>query len=258
MGLFDFFKRKAAGEIVEAIAIDPNKYLIDELGKKLSELNYEVNISQQYWLLTVNAELEIATAIIDSAENHPNLIHLMIMVSHKLHFPNGIKENIVGAGYNLQEKVDSVLKNFLGTTFPAIMDGFTESHMPELDFNDDKGVLWHPKLGGLWFQGQWENQPDGEPLFDLLKERLKTAMADQKFNWVKTYIARQPDGNIMAECLLNNVPWEDGYKEIYEYGKTWGQAGVFLGQKQFMMIRRCDLFDDQSKLHSQHLNLYAT
>jgi Family of unknown function (DUF6348) len=249
VGVFDFFKKKHSRKhetIVAPIQMDANAYLIDELKKRLEAAGHKVEKSVQYAALTVNSELEIATAIIESADYHPNILHLLIMTIHKEYFPDGIEENIVGIGTDTQSKVQSVLGNYLATTFPPIIGSFSDRHQPELDFlsvTDGRNILWHPKLGDLGLQGQWKNAAENEVLFALVKDNLKTALRDKKLNWLKLYIAKQADGAISGECLLNNEPWDEGYRKLYAYAEKWEPTGGFLAQKQFIMFRRCDSYD---------------
>jgi Family of unknown function (DUF6348) len=244
MGLFDFFKTKTSNtqQRIEE-PINPDMYLISELQRRIEELGYSAEKSTQYISLIVESEIELATEIINSPENHPSLIQLHIVAVHKVYFPNGIHENIVGVGTTLQEKVTSVIDNYLSTTFPPIIDSFRDSHQLDLDFTDDNNILWHPKLGNLSIQGQWENIAGDEPIFDILKDRLKSVMPNQKINWLKVYVSRLPNDEIIVECLLNNQHCSEGYEDMVEYVKTWKQSGVFLGQKQFIMFRRCDACD---------------
>lgn len=246
MGLFDFFKTKSSTpQQPTEEPISPDMYLISELKRRIEELGYMVEQSSEYISIIVNSEIEFATEIINNPENHPSIIQLHIVAIHKVYFPNGIHENIVGVGTTLQEKVATVIDNYLLTTFPPIIDSFSDSHYLELDFTDHNNILWHPKLGSLSVQGQWENiaDNDNEPIFDILKERFKYIMADQKINWLKIYVSRFENNKIIAECLLNNQHWSEGFEDMVEYVKTWGQSGTFLGQKQFIMFRRCDAFD---------------
>lgn len=251
MALFDFFKRKRSGATDAAVAAaqpaDANSYLIGELKNRLKLSGYKVEKSSQYAALTVNTEIEIATAIIESADYHPSVLHLLIMTIHKEYFPAGIEENIVGIGTNIQSKVKSVLDNYLTTTFPPIIDSFSDSHQPELDFLsviEGREILWHPKLGDLTFQGQWKNAAEKETLFNLIKENLGGKLQDKKLNWLKIYIAKQANGSISGECLLNNEPWKEGYGKLHEYAEKWESADGFLAQKQFVMFRRCDSYDN--------------
>ena len=241
MGLFDFLKKKSSAKEDSHIQ-DIDQLLIEELHNRLLAKKYKVEWSTQYRALILNSELEIATAIINSSDLHTQVLHLAIAIIHKKYFPNGIIENIVGAGNTISEKINTALDNFLITTFPVVMDGFSDTHSPDIDFKDKNNVLWHPKPGNLSIQGQWSSPPDIEP-YNLLKDNIKNILPDNKFNWLKVYAARMPNNEIIAECTLNNIAWEDGYNIIYNYAKSWDQANIFLGVKQFIVFRRCDAYD---------------
>ncbi|UYQ95714.1 DUF6348 family protein [Chitinophaga horti] len=223
----------------------PDKYLLQSLAKRLMAQGYMIDISETANELTVSGALTIATSIIESADYHPNLIHLLIITKNKDYFPEGITENIVGVGTTIEAKVETVLDNYLATTFPAIADSFLDGHDPEIDFNDGRGILWHPRLGALSLQGQWAAEPEGEPIFDLLKNKLAETIPNRKINWLKVYVARYQDDEVIAECLLNNKVWEEGTVAVRKYAANFPQQGTFLGQKQFMAFRRCDVFDNK-------------
>jgi Family of unknown function (DUF6348) len=251
MGLFDFFKKKSEsnqiGKQETEIPIDNNLFLLQNLRNRLLELGYEVERHSQYLALIVNAEIEIATTIVKNPNNHPIILHSMILTINPTYFAKGIEENIVGIGTTIEEKVNSVIDNYIETTFLPIMDSFSDSHNPDLDFYtimDSKEVLWHPKLGNLTFQGQWDYQPQNEPFFEIIKDKLKNKLTSNKLNWLKLYISKRADGTIIGECLFNNTPWEEGLTDITEYAKSWEMKSDFQGLKQFIMFRRCDAFDD--------------
>lgn len=246
MGLFDLFKRKSSDR-QQPEPIDNNSYLLETLKNRLVELGYQINRHPQYLALIVNSEIEIATVIIDNPNNHPHILHLMILTIQPKYFPNGIEENIVGIGTNIQEKVNSVIDNYINTTFLPIIDSLSDSHNPDLDFStivNDREVLWHPKLGNLSLQGQWNEQPQDEPLFAIIKDKLKYKLTPNKLNWLKLYISKQANGTIIGECLFNNEPWEEGLADITEYAKTWNLKSSFQGIKQFIMFRKCDAYDE--------------
>ena len=144
--------------------------------------------------------------------------------------------------------------NYISSIFNTILESFNEDHLPELDFTttfNHKKILWHPNLGDLTFQGSWSKIPDGQPLYDILKDSIKAKLVNQKFNWLKIYVSKNKDNEIISECLLNNENWEEGKQIITEYAKKWKLKGfrfilkpsVFLAQKQFIMFRRCDKYD---------------
>lgn len=242
MGLLDRFRKKLSKAADSEPVSDPGLYLMDRLKKRLLEQNYEVESNTHELTLSVNNALLIKATIIDAPELHPMLIAVHILTLHRQLFPDGIAENIVGMGEHLEDKVESALTNYFTTTFPPIIDSLSDSHFVELDYTDNDGILWHPKPGDMVLQGQWEHSDMVRPLFDLLKEKLKGIKFESKINWLKMYMARQADGSLSGECLLNNEPWDDGFQEMCQQVQ-WEQPGKFSGQKQFVMIRRCDVFD---------------
>jgi hypothetical protein len=250
MGIFDFFKRKQTEQILKEETIpqpiDNNSYLIEVLKSKLLDMGYEVERNPQYLTLIVNSELEISTVIIDVPGIHPYLMQIRVLTAHPLYFPNGIDENLAGAGETIESKIDTALDNYLNSTFMPIIAGFSDSHDPEVDLlvkTNESEVLWHPKLGNLMVQGQWELQPEWNYLFDILKDKITGLLKGDKFNWLKIYISKRADGTIIGECLFNNQPWDSGLDNIVKHAESWNIEGNFKGLKQFIMFRRCDLYD---------------
>lgn len=252
MGFFDFFKKKSSNKeepenFQTHQPVDDNSYLLEQLKSKIEKLGYSVRINPQYFSIIVNSELEIATLIIDNPENHPSILHLMIVSINPKYFPEGIEENIVGVGTTIHDKVDSVTNNYINTTFFPLINSFSDTHNPELDFTtitDDKEILWHPILGSLTLQGQWEEQPQEELFFQTLKEKLKPKLSSNKINWLKIYISKRGDGTIIGECNFNNEPWQEGLNEINKYAETWEMKTDFKGLKQFIVLKKCDKYDE--------------
>lgn len=247
MGLFDIFKKKPSDNGVNKQNTDANNaYLLESLISRLTKAGYKAEKHPQYLSLTVNGEVEIAFVIIDNPNNHPAILHLMVLTIHPKHFAGGIEENVVGLGTTIEEKVGSVLDNYINTTFLPIMDSFSDSHDAELDFMataNGKEILWHPKPGLLTLQGRWGEQPEGEPFLALLQDKVKNKLTDNKLNWLKVYVSKQADGTVIGECLFNNEPWEEGLHDITRYALAWKPSSDFRGMKQFIMFRRCDAYD---------------
>jgi hypothetical protein len=250
MGLFDFFKKKPPEanptDRNETSVSDGNSFLIEALKTRLLEIGYPTERHLHYLALIVNGEVEITTAIIVNPDNHPSLLQLMTYTIHPKYFSNGIQECLVGVGTSFQDQVRAAINNYVNTTFLPIMDGFSDSHDSNLDFSstlDGKEVLWHPKLGNIGFQGQWNDHPENEYLFKLLKEKIKNKLTPNKFNWLKVYISRQPNDTIVGECLFNNEPWGEGLIDVTKYARSWQINDGFRGMKQFIMFRKCDAYD---------------
>lgn len=251
MGLFDFFKKKKfTGNQTHREAAEPidnNSYLHETLRNKLIQLGYRVIWHPEYLALIVDGEMEIASVIIDNPNNHPDLLHLRILTIHPKYFPKGIEENIAGIGTTMFDKANAVIDNYINTTFLPIIDGFSDSHNADLDFStmlNGKEVLWHPKLGNLSLQGQWDEQPQNEPFFEIVKDKLQNKLTANKFNWLKLYISKLANGTIIGECLFNNEPWDEALADITAYAESWEMKGSFQGLKQFIVFRKCDAFDD--------------
>lgn len=251
MGFFDFLKNKKSPESTNDLGTqqptDSNALLLLRLEEKIITAGYTVTKHPQYASLIIENEIEIATFIIENPDYHPSLMHLMIVTIHRTYFPSGIEENIVGVGQTIDEKIESVLNNYIYTTFTPIIESFTEFHHPELDFQSDD-VLWHPNLGNVMIQGNSDIQIEKNQLFLLLKDELKKkCSADKKFHWLKIYISKQANKESMGECLLDNEPWEAGIDILYDFAETWNYQTNFVGVKQFIMIKKCDLYDTDAQ-----------
>lgn len=228
------------------LPIDDNPLLIDTLQEKLISMGYKVERHSKYLGLIVNSEVEIAATIVNNPDAHPSILQLMTLTISSKYFPNGIKESMVGFGATIEEKVDSVLNNYLSAVFESIMESFSDRHNPELDFSttiEGKEILWHPRPGNLLLQGPWKTTPHENQLFEILKENLEPKLASQKFNWLKTYISKRADGTIIGECFVNNEYWSEGLELVTNYAQTWNEKGDFFSMKQFIMFRRCDAYD---------------
>ncbi|AYL96824.1 DUF6348 family protein [Mucilaginibacter celer] len=245
MGLFNFFKRKQTERNQKNNAIQPisdNEFLVQILKARLIELGYEVELHPQYLALIINSELEIATAIVDNPGAHPYVMEVMFLTAHPVYFPKGVIENLAGIGESLGEKMEAAVDNYLTAIFPTVMDGFTDTHDPEFDFYKNE-ILWHPKLSDLEVQGQRENLPPGDHLFNLIKEKVKPLLTDNKFNWLKIYVSKSAEGTIIGECVFNNQLWPEGTEAVIADAELWEVKGDFMALKQFVMFRRCDKYD---------------
>jgi hypothetical protein len=244
MGLFDFFKKKpTADQQPTSAPVDPNIYLIQLLWIRLTAMDYRVKRHPQYQSLIVNEAVEIASVIIDDPNNHPLVMHAMILTMHSDYFPNGIEEHVAGLGETLEQKITSVIDNYVNSTFTTIMEGLSDKHDVRLDFTTTAAgetQLWHPCLGSTILQGKWITEPSNEAMYDLIKDKVKDKLTGNPFNWLKLYISKRDDGTIIGECSWNNEPWPDGLTELTHFAQTWEVDGAFYGMKQFIVFRKCN------------------
>ncbi|WP_196893606.1 DUF6348 family protein [Aureivirga marina] len=245
MKLFNIFKSKKKEE-----KIDANLLVLQKLKEKIEEKGIAVEFSTKYAALIVASKIEIATAIMPG-EHHQAMLPVIFFTINEKYFPKGIEASLVGLGNSIEEKVNSVIENYIEFIFETIYRSFSENHNEGLDFKTTKEreILWHVNSSDLILQGKWNNSNIEEGLFSKVEAKLKENLVDKKLNWLKIYVARQADGEITSECLLNNEIWEEGQEIIKEYAKTWDDESIFLSQKQFIVLRRCDAFDieDENK-----------
>jgi Family of unknown function (DUF6348) len=249
MGLFDFFKKKPTNRDIPTPVTPINRdvYVLEAFKRKLAEMGHKAEWHPQYLAIIVNDELEIASLIIDNPNSHYNLLQLLVFASHPEYFPGGIEESLAGIGLTFEQQVGTAVDNYINSTFLTIMHSFSDNHNPELDFMvnaNGKDVLWHPKLGNLILQGKWNEQPQHEPLFELLKDLIPGKLTSNKINWLKIYLSKQAGKDIIGECLFNNEPWNEGLAQVSAYADGWKIEGDFKGIKQFIMFRRCDKYDE--------------
>ena len=239
MSLLDIFKKKDKFEFED----DPNTYLQLKLRRKLKEMGHKARLEDGS--LNVDSKFKILTTIISHSDLHPYIMHLHTVIISKNYLPGRLTEDLVGVGKDTRSKVNSVLDNFLKVSLPPLLEAFGDCPQSEFDFEiRDKGkkILWHPILGEFGFQGKWEEPeyPEKNHLFNIIKESIKKHLVDSDLNWLKIYLAKQPDGTISGECLLNNNVWEDGHNMLIEYARTWETQSTLKAIKQFIFFRQCE------------------
>ncbi len=253
MGLFDIFKQKKSpqkyeykphtGETINQVSdADQIARFLSLLKTRLESEGHQAKPSANYASIILNDELEIAAGLLPG-NYHPNLMPMALMTMHEDHFPEGIETSAIGLGTDIDSKCKMAIDNYVNSTLPAILDSMTDIHIEELDFESQMGdskILWHPKLGMAGFQGDWTEVQGRRELYKLVQGELSKIMEDRKINWLYMYAAKQKDGSTSIECNVNNQRWQKGEELLFEYTQTWKKQKDFLGQKQFVVIRKCD------------------
>ncbi|MGL4584666.1 MAG: DUF6348 family protein [Flavobacterium sp.] len=217
--------------------------LMDELIDHITTLDYTAFIDEATQIIIVNDQLLLEFRIIRNPDYAKELMHLMINTAHPTHFPDGIMESIAGIGETVQDRIASVVENYITSTFKPIAESLTDTHSPEYDFTSDE-VLWHPALSDLRIQGSFSRELSGDELYLLLASKLESMLSrNQKFHWLKMYISKQQSGEIIGDCLLDNQPWDEGLNILADYISNVPVESTFIGIKQFVVFRRCDKYD---------------
>ncbi|GAB3635997.1 hypothetical protein GCM10027422_15870 [Hymenobacter arcticus] len=190
--------------------------------------------------------LMLATEVLGQTR-HPNAFTctLGVRVFHQAYFPDGIADFLAGIGEDELTAVTNGASNYVEGMLPTILEGISAQHDPALDILAPSGEpIWHPLMGLLQVQGAWSaHSADLEDthFFELLRPALLAHLSPEPFHWLKVYISRQPAGEIISECLLDNQPWPEGLALLQAEASAWPRSGQFAGQKQFMLFRKCGL-----------------
>jgi hypothetical protein len=178
--------------------------------------------------------------------HHPNVVvcTLGIRLAHPQHFPVAIEVCLVGYGTSPVEAVDQGAQIYVNGVLSTVLEALAGTHDPGLDWiSQPEGITWHPVVGPLQVQGAWAGVPDLDQhhlrLLHLLSPLLREQQFHRSFHWVSVYLSRQPDGEFIGECLLDNEPWEAGLALLQADAMRWPHEGKFAGQKQFLLFRRC-------------------
>ncbi|NIG55987.1 DUF6348 family protein [Chitinophaga sp. Cy-1792] len=248
MGFFDFLKKKDAAPEQEptpapAHDVTPEEYLFNSFKEQLLSQHYHVQAfsNNGRHALFIDNQLLLEPTIIPTPGMHPLLVQVNFQARHEA-FQDIISEMVAGIGDTMAARLDSAISNYMSTTLPPIMDSLTDSHYPELDFQDANDILWHPKPGNIGFQGSWEDtdMPDDNVMMQLLTPALSAIIPDQQFNWIKIYYGIQGSEITGSDCLLNNEPWPEGDAILKDFVLQWATPDHFKGIKHFIMLRRCD------------------
>lgn len=216
------------------------------LKQDLNKMNIRAEMSDESLIL-----IDFDTAIqarVGNRTQHPNMIVLQLdfrVLSTTL-FDDFVYESLAGIaeGNDLENAIKNGVSSFISGTLTSMIESCDDTHNQELDFETDcNGLvrLWHPKIGNLQAQGEFdENTADLNQIFNILKDDIRFKVKDKRAYWVKVYVSKQIDGNIITQCNINNQPFPEADEKMRKYASEWSLKGQFKGEKQFIIIRQCD------------------
>jgi hypothetical protein len=213
--------------------------LLDAFKLKMLSLGHDVQNHSKRSTLLINRELEIGISMIANTSGYSSIAHFEIKTIHAVHIPLGIIDNLVGIGSNFETKIANVLDNYVNSTFTPIISSLNEKEQTPSNFSitsNNNQFQWNIHQGNLILQGPWTTAPSNDFLIEMLKEKIKSRLKNQKLNTLKVYVSKRTDGNVVGECLLNNQTWQEGLKIISEYADTWQLKAEFQGIKQFIVF----------------------
>jgi hypothetical protein len=157
-----------------------------------------------------------------------------------------IEERLLGIGENDTAALKYGVRYFLAGQFPVIVNGLGMKYEPEMDFDIIDGsnkMHWHLIMGDILTAGELTKINDSasyERTYSYIKPLLLSRLqgSNQDFHWLRYYICKTPDGQIVGECFYDNEPYQEGLDALINYAATW-ETTQFASQKQFIMFRHC-------------------
>lgn len=219
-----------------------NQEFLNQLIIKYPELNFKLDGEK---LISANG-LTVEAKIIDH-KTFPQgeTFQLNFYTSHKF-FQNSIEERLLGIGKNNTTALQYGIQSFLSGQFPVIIDGIDLKHSPEMDFDvivGNEKTHWHPLVGNIQLQGELSKRQDSavyEKTYSYIKPLLTSKLKESNndFHWLRYYISKMQNGEIVGDCYYDNEPYEEGLEVLKKFALTWG-IKEFAGQKQFILLRHC-------------------
>ncbi len=216
--------------------------LLNQLRITYPELNFKLDGEK---IITSNGLLVQAKIINHKTFPQGESFQINFYTSHRF-FLSSIEERLAGVGENDHTALQYGVQSFLSGQFPVIIDGIDLKHTPEMDFDiiiGDKNTHWHPIIGNIQLQGELSKTQDStiyEKTYSFIKPLLmsKLKRSNQDFHWLRYYISKMPNGEIIGDCYYDNKPYDEGLEVLKKLALTWGTT-EFAGQKQFIMLRHC-------------------
>ena len=214
--------------------------ILEELSQRIIEQGLKASPDITTRTIWMGDKMRIELEVIPTPEMDPSLIQLHIgTYLEEGYFPQGIIDNIAGVGDTDEEKVLSVTKNYLSSTFQTIIDSLNCCFYKGCDITIGD-YHWHTSLGGLYLLGKWQTPPEGTDFYNLLVDILpQNFTTNVRIQSLKCYVARLKE-SCVVECLLNNELWDEGAERLREYAQGLPQGVGFLAVKQLLVFRLCD------------------
>lgn len=179
---------------------------------------------------------------------------LHITATHKDLFPDGIWDCLAGVGKNDDEAFSNAAQNWVWVNFLVIHEIIVpvetkDFNVPRFDLltkNLDTGEEFAFKmfLGELQATGEFMELKDSLEetiLVQKLLNEISAVAIEKKLFWIKIYISKLNDNQIMGDCLLNNQNWLEGLNVLYWFAEELKYVKSYAALKQFIIIKPCEM-----------------
>lgn len=227
--------------------MDEKAQFLIYLREELEATGHEVKqTAEQLQVNPLELTLEVHC---DPPTYHTNLvtIPLHVRASHKVLFPEGIYEIVVGMGENLADALAYGAGLWVYGSFLTIHELFVHPDqadgrvlrldMAAEDTETGQKSEWVIYLGPLLQTGAFQQDNlDQTILVQKLLNVITGELHQQKLLWVRGFMAKMPDNSLTGDCWLNNGDWLEGLNALYWFAEEWDKQDVYAALKQFMVI----------------------
>jgi len=142
-------------------------------------------------------------------------------------------------GQNEEELIANATKNAAyGILTPVFMYNNGDITSIEKSFYEDVEHMWNVYAGSTILIGSKNDipkLPDPNYYWDGIKEEVLKNLGNQKTSFVKIFMCNIGNGEIAAECTLDNELLPDASDILFEYVKEWN-AKNYCTFKQYILI----------------------
>jgi hypothetical protein len=230
---------------------------LEHLAQEVEQTGHTIQRGDSYFIVVpINLKIE---AEIGERKEHENdgertvLITISIKATHDELFPDGIWDCLAGMGEDDDDAFSYAAQVWTAGVFPPIHEILVPIETVSLGVqrinivarNEDSGeeFSWKLYLGALQVAGDVDEREvftDEEILVKKMFDALNPELIEKRLIWIKTYIAKMPDGSIRGDCWLNNHDWLEGLSALYWFAEEWEEVKYLTYIKQFMIIKPCD------------------
>lgn len=165
------------------------------------------------------------------------VVDLFFYIKHEL-FCESFIEPITGMGETLDDAFQQCVGNFLIGPLHVIENCIKDKGDKNFEtFFLDKRKSWQLFEG--FVQGiRNEDEKRYIQIWSVIEEKIKERLGNRRIYWIKVYVGKFSNGEIISKCRINGVYNNDISEAISEYIKTWNSNKDIFSIKQYFIIKQ--------------------
>jgi hypothetical protein len=163
-----------------------------------------------------------------------NLLQLDINVKSPLIGNRTLIESFAGWGSDEQHAIKKAWEKFSTSSLHVILEVFVNNQRAgdtvDWEIWRNNNNSWRACIGPLSIVGFDEESPP-RPICGNLIDQLRDALlpqATRECHWLRFYYMKKESSRVGSECLLDNVPWQEGQDLVDQWNWPDGNYSVRL------------------------------